>query len=203
MMLKRLLPILCFFFLTGLTLITAFSYHNTLAQSQKIERYVSGTDDTNEEIVNYSGLAQTRPKRAGEVLGVVTIFDNRADTLERFFQRYGSPLASHAKFFVEVADKYKLDYRLLPAIALQESGGGRYIPHNSYNAWGYAITETQTLGFLSWEQGIDRVARGIKTEYVDKGLVTPDQIMTKYTPASLEKGGAWAKGVSYFMGQMQ
>ena len=81
---------------------------------------------------------------------------------------------------------------------MQESNGGKKIPEGTFNAWGWGITASDTLGFDSWEHGINTVGRGLKRDYLDKGFVTPEQIMSKYCPLSLEKGGAWAKGVQYF-----
>ncbi len=198
---KRLILLPIFFFAAITTLSFTISFVNTLHENELIARavnaYQAGTINTS------VGFISALPSITAEVIGSALIYDQRAETLQRFFTTYNSPLGQHAKFFVEVADKYGLDYRLLPAIAMQESSGGRFIPPGSYNAWGYAITETQTLGFLSWEQAIDNVARGIRKNYINQGLVTPEQIMTKYTPDSIEKGGAWAKGVDYFMSQME
>jgi len=43
------------------------------------------------------------------------------------------------------------------------------------------------------------VTKGIKTGYIDQGLETPEQIMYKYAPPSVEKGGPWAKCVKKYM----
>ncbi len=40
-------------------------------------------------------------------------------------------------------------------------------------------------------------------KYIDIGLDTPEKIMAKYTPPSLEKGGPWAKGVNQFMSDLE
>lgn len=129
--------------------------------------------------------------------------DGRSVIVEQFFKGYKSPLAGASAKFVEVADKYGLDYRLLPSIAMQESNGGKILPHNSYNPFGYGIYGKQVLRFNSFEDAIERVGRGLKQDYIDKGLTTPWEIMTKYTPPSLAKGGPWATGVSTFMAELQ
>ena len=51
----------------------------------------------------------------------------KAQKIELFFRvnRNNAPLADYAEKFVEVANKYGLDYRLLPAIATIESSGGK------------------------------------------------------------------------------
>lgn len=129
--------------------------------------------------------------------------DARTVLLADFFKGYRSPLADSAQVFVDIADKYGLDFRLLPAIAMQESNGGKVMPYNSFNPFGYGIYGKTVLRFSSFKEAIDRVGRGLKKDYIDQGLTTPETIMAKYTPPSLEKGGAWAKGVSTFILEIQ
>lgn len=129
--------------------------------------------------------------------------DARSLIIYNFFKGYNSPLADYSDKFVETADKYQLDYRLLPAISMQESNGGKFIPDGSYNPFGYGIYGSMIMKFDSFDQAIDRVGRGLQDDYINQGLVTPYQIMTKYTPPSLEKGGSWAIGVSTFMDELK
>ncbi len=143
------------------------------------------------------------PNQLSSMAQAIEANDARSLIIKNIFQLYKSPLADYAEFFVQTSDKYGLDFRLLPAIALKESGGGRVIPENSYNPFGWAIHEKYTKRFSSWEEAIETVAKGLREEYLDKGLTTPEQIMTKYTPASLAKGGAWAKDVGEFMALME
>lgn len=129
--------------------------------------------------------------------------DGRAKVIEDFFRSYKSPLSNHSETFIQVADKYKLDYRLLPAISMQESNGGKKVIKESYNPFGYGIYGKLAVQFQSWDEAIERVGKALREDYLDKGLKTPHQIMTKYTPPSLEKGGAWAKGVTTFMEELR
>ena len=122
--------------------------------------------------------------------------------IEDFLKSYKSPLSPYSKNFIEVADKYNLNWRLLPAIAMQESGGGKKVIADSYNPFGYGIYGKLVTRFQSWEAAIERVGRGLREDYLNQGLKTPYQIMTKYTPPSLAKGNAWAKGVSSFIAEL-
>lgn len=122
--------------------------------------------------------------------------DSRVANLKSFFRKYNSPLYDYAEKIVEVSDRYHFDYRLLPAIAMQESNLCLKIPENSYNCWGWGIYGDKVIKFSSYDEAIEVVAKGIKEEYLDKGLVTASQIMKKYTPPSL---GSWAKGVNLFI----
>ncbi len=133
----------------------------------------------------------------------ITHKDARAKIVENFFKSNGSVLAQYGDLFIQTADKHNLDYRLLPAIAMQESNGGRVIPNNSFNPFGYGIYGNKVLRFSSWEEGIEIVAKGLRENYLNQGLTTPYQIMTKYTPPSAKGNGSWAKGVTVFMSELR
>jgi hypothetical protein len=141
------------------------------------------------------------PATVSDIRAAVKAGDARPVIVENFLN--GGPLAPFARQMVEISDNYGLDFRLLPAIAMAESGGGRAIPEDSCNAWGWGIYGDQVIRFESWTEAIKTVAYGIKTEYLDLGLDTPEKMMPKYAPPSVEKGGPWAKAVSSYMGRME
>ena len=120
----------------------------------------------------------------------------KAQKIELFFRvnRGSAPLAEYAQKFVEVANKYGLDYRLLPAIATVESGGGKS-NFRSYNAWGWG-----NKGFTSFEEGIEVVGRGLKTGYIDKGRDTVEEIAPVYCPPNYKN---WARSVNQFMNEIE
>lgn len=128
------------------------------------------------------------------------IKDKRVAILKAFFRQHESPLYDHAEFLVAISDEYGLDYRLLPAISMQESGACRVIPHNSYNCWGWGIYGSKITRFNSYPEAIEAVAKGIKMNYIDKGLTTTEQIMSKYNPSST---GSWAFGVNTFLNVLE
>lgn len=146
----------------------------------------------------YSAL----PKTTSQITDGIVISDGRAKIVENFFKDYSSSLSSFSRLFISVADKYKLDWRILPAIAMQESTGAKKVIKDSHNPFGYGIYSGLTIKFGSWEEGIERVGRALREDYLDKGLKTPSQIMAKYTPPSLVSG-TWAKGVSSFMSELR
>lgn len=143
------------------------------------------------------------PKSGGLISDEIGRSDGRAKIIEDFFNNYQSPLSGYSKNFVEIADKYNLNWRLLPAIAMQESVGGKKVIESSYNPFGYGIYGKLVIRFNSWDEAIERVGKSLREDYLNKGLKTPYQIMTKYTPPSLSKGGTWAKGVSSFIVELQ
>jgi hypothetical protein len=137
------------------------------------------------------------------IFGTFTTADARDHIIKNYLHRYSSPLEPFAKAIVDVSDKYSLDYRLLVAIAQQESNLCKRIPENSHNCWGFGIYGDLVTRFSSYPEALEKVAKAIKRDYIDKGLDTPEEIMAKYTPPSLEKGGPWAKGVNRFMTDLE
>ncbi len=125
-----------------------------------------------------------------------SVKDKRVAILKAFFRRHDSPLYEHAEYVVKVSDDNGLDYRLIPAISMQESGACKVIPINSYNCWGWGIYGNTVTRFSSYPEALDTVARGLKKYYIDKGLRTPEEIMRKYNPSS---NGSWAFGVNTFI----
>lgn len=130
-----------------------------------------------------------------EVLGVKKP-DPRIKKLEAFLAKHNSPLTPYSQKFIEAADLYQLDWKLVTAITGVESSFGKRIPFNSYNAYGWA---NGNYYFQSWEQSIDHVSRYLKEKYVDRGLDTPLKIGPVYAPPS----PAWANKVVFFMKQIE
>lgn len=130
----------------------------------------------------------------------VTSRDARVLLVSNFLKKYNSPLVPFANQVVEISDKYHLDYRLLVAIAMQESGLCKKIPPLSHNCWGYGIYGDLVTKFTSYVDGMETVARGLKKNYIDRGLDTPEEIMAKYTPPSQ---GSWAAGVNRVMDALE
>ncbi|HLL60247.1 MAG TPA: hypothetical protein VK338_00890, partial [Candidatus Nitrosocosmicus sp.] len=130
----------------------------------------------------------------------VEVGDARSANLRHFFRKYNSPLYEDAEYMVAVSDKYGFDYRLLAAIAMQESTLCKYTPPNSNNCWGYGVYGDHVINFDSYRDGMETVGRGIKKNYIDQGLITPEAIMKKYTPSS---NGSWANGVNWTLRQIQ
>lgn len=132
-----------------------------------------------------------------------TSADSRPTLVRNYLKRYGSVLEPYAEEIIAVSDQYDLDYRLLVAIAQQESNLCKRIPENSFNCWGFGIYGDKVTRFDSYSQAFEIIAKTLKKNYIDKGLDTPEKIMAKYTPPSLKLGGPWARGVSQFLSEME
>jgi len=107
--------------------------------------------------------------------------DNRNQILKEYLGQFNSPLADYAQEFVEAADAYDLDWRLLPAITGVESTYGKFIPKNSYNAYGW---NNGAYAFQSWEDSIWTVTKALKEKYLNRGANTVEKIGRIYAPPS-------------------
>ena len=117
----------------------------------------------------------------------------KVENIRTYFERRNAPLSAYAKELVEAANKYGIDYRLVAAISIIESGGGI---HNfrTYNAWGWG-----KMNFSSWEEGIDKVSAGLG-RYYSRGLNTPQKIAPYYCPPNATE---WARKVTFVMGEIE
>lgn len=147
--------------------------------------------------------SEAAPTSATGTRSDIETADARVDIVANFLQRHGSPLDPpqyYGRVLVETADRYDLDYRLLPAIMMQESNLCKSAPEGTYNCLGFGIHARGTLGFENYEAGFDRAARELKERYIDIGLTTPEDIQKKYTPSS---NGSWAFSVNQWIVEME
>lgn len=124
---------------------------------------------------------------------------SRKEVLEKFFEKYNSPLEENAQTFVEIADLYGIDYRILPAIACIESTCGKNIIEGSYNPFGWGIYGTNYIAFSSFDEAIKTVGEGLNKGYFSNGLDTVEEIALVYTPSNSYH---WASNVKQFMYEM-
>ncbi|HTS62601.1 MAG TPA: hypothetical protein VMH28_11295 [Candidatus Acidoferrales bacterium] len=77
--------------------------------------------------------------------------DARMHTLRNFFRRWECPAERYSETFIEAADVYQLDWRLLPSICFVESTGGKSAPNNNMFGWdsGRAQFPTPAAGIHS------------------------------------------------------
>ncbi|MFO0704134.1 MAG: hypothetical protein U0525_05445 [Patescibacteria group bacterium] len=117
----------------------------------------------------------------------------KVDKISKFLRKHSSPLYPYASHIVDEAEKNGIDYRLIPAIAMNESTLCKAIPQNSYNCWGWGIYGDKITRFTSYNDAITVISKGLKKNYYDRGMASPSAIMTAYTPSSPD--GIWAKKI--------
>ncbi len=126
--------------------------------------------------------------------------DSRLIILKKYLSQFNSPLIDHAQDFLDASDTYRVDWRLVPAIAGVESTFGRSIPgghdpkSTSYNGWGWGVYGDQVIRFNSWRDAIFVVTKGLKNNYLDKGLTDPFLINKKYA-----SDPEWGSTLTYFL----
>jgi len=100
--------------------------------------------------------------------------DPRVVSVRNFFRKFQSPAEVVSDVFVREADSNGLDWRLLPGLAMVESGGGkRCIRHNLF---GWANGK---VGFSSFADAIRQVSWHLSNSrfYKDKTL---DNLLSTY-----------------------
>jgi hypothetical protein len=197
---KNMFLVIVFFTVTPITLgVSIFSLYSL--ETTSIAE-VKHTLEGNILVSPQSGVRvyASLPQKIPTVTESIGASDARPEIVRQYLERYNSPLVNHAPVIVATADKYELDFRLITAIAQQESNLCKIIPPGGYNCWGWGIHSAGTLGFSSFDEGIETVSKGIRENYLNKGYKTVEEIMSKYTPQS---NGSWARGVSLFMAEME
>lgn len=199
MVMKNALLLLGFFVLTPFVLALALSL--TLTLSYTSSKAVLGASDgfTVKGPVAYAAL----PSNSNETFSIEFVpEDARVELVRQFLQKYDSPLEPYASLIVETSEKYGLDHRLIPAIAMQESNLCKKVREDSdHNCWGYGIYGGKGRAFDSYEHGIEVVSESLSRKYKkNNGLITPSEIESLYNPNS---DGSWAFSVNFFMDQMK
>jgi hypothetical protein len=100
--------------------------------------------------------------------------DPRFHALHRFFKKTGCPAIRYATAFLQAADDYNLDWRLLPSLSFIESTGGKMARNNNLFGW-----NNGNARFDSPAAGIHTVGFRLATSnlYRDKKL---DELLATY-----------------------
>jgi len=94
--------------------------------------------------------------------------DIRETILRRFFKENHCPAESYAETFILEADSHQLDWRLLPSLALVETGGGqRQQKKNNLFGWDNGVSR-----FASVTEAIHHVAQALAEARPYKGKDT-------------------------------
>jgi hypothetical protein len=102
--------------------------------------------------------------------------DARLEALRDFFEASDCPAANYTLDFLETADNYDLDWRLLPSISYVESTGGKAAPFNNLFGW-----DSGRAQFPSMQASIQQVGYRLAHSnlYKDKTL---DELLATYNP---------------------
>ncbi len=134
-------------------------------------------------------LSEKQNKEASELLALNQAIaqKTKADSIDTYFNERDMPLEGMGMKMVLEAEKNELDWRLLPAIAVRESTGGKFSCKKvKFNSFGWGSCK---IGFSSNEEAIETVARNLggnnpNTDHHYAGKTTK-QILQKYNPPSI------------------
>jgi hypothetical protein len=166
------------------------------------ERSMHGGARLNASVPRQTSFHLVASSGTSQVLSAtITAGDARVLLLREFMNRHKSPMALYADTIVSEADRYGIDFRLLPSIAMCESNLGKRVPtKDSFNAWGVAVYTGQTSGkkFQDWPSAIAWVSRYVKEHYYDRGYTDLYDIGAIWAPPSVENGYSWTNCVDGF-----
>jgi Mannosyl-glycoprotein endo-beta-N-acetylglucosaminidase len=102
--------------------------------------------------------------------------DPRLTTLNKFFHKSECPAEKFSAVFLEAADNYALDWRLLPSLSFVETTGGKSAHNNNFFGW-----DSGRAQFPSPAAGIHAVGYRLKHSslYKNKKL---DKLLAVYNP---------------------
>jgi hypothetical protein len=102
--------------------------------------------------------------------------DHRFATLNSFFHKLECPAEKYSAVFLEAADNYALDWRLLPSLSFVETTGGKSARNNNFFGW-----DSGRAHFPSPVAGIREVGYRLKYSslYINKKL---DKLLAVYNP---------------------
>jgi hypothetical protein len=115
----------------------------------------------------------------------------RLERLKAFFGKLDCPAKDYSGDFIAAAERYELDWRLLPSISYLESTGGKAAKNNNLFGWNSGRT-----GFASAAAGIHEVGRRLSRSRLYRSK-TLDQLLATYNPT-----GDYAQKVKYVMQQI-
>ena len=97
--------------------------------------------------------------------------DIREAILRRFLRENRSPVEGYAGTFIQEADAHKLDWRLLPSLAIVESGAGKHERKNNLFGWNNGASR-----FQSATEAIHHVAEALAEARPYRGKTTSGKL---------------------------
>lgn len=85
-----------------------------------------------------------------------SVAEDHAKKIDDYFAKRDMPLEGYGAKLVKVALDNDLDWRLLPAIAIKESTGGKFACHNNPFGWGSC-----KIKFKNFDSAIETVAMNL------------------------------------------
>lgn len=162
----------------GLVLIPFLTTGSPLAMLQTIK--IPTQDTAGKGVYVALGPAQQAEEK-------VSSLEERAAKIDAYYKKRGMPLEGYGLKLAEAAEKNDLDWRLLPAISIKETTGGKFACHQNPFGWGSC-----KIKFADFDEAIETVARNLggnnpvtreyyKNKTTDEKLARYNSVIPTYT----------------------
>jgi hypothetical protein len=185
---KKLFTVSSFFLGAPLLILVSLAYFSFISY-EKQSGHILGASTQG---IAYAAL----PPEGERITNEIVPAGSKTELVRQFFAKHNSPLEPYAPDIIAAADRYDIDFRLLPAIAMQESTLCRRVIADSNNCWGWGIHGGKVTKFSNYPEAIETITKTLATKYRDKGLVTPEEIAKMYNPTNTNN---WVENVTSFM----
>jgi len=146
--------------------------HIAEVPDERMEAFEEDNIETSEDFYRSRHLGAVKENRGGNIvrkeIQIIRVFvedeeenivlsdispEEAAKAIDKYMEERETPLSGYGDTFIKVADKYGHDWRLLPAISLRESTGGKHLfkPFNPFG-WGRS-------SFDGFDEAIETVGR--------------------------------------------
>lgn len=89
-------------------------------------------------------------------ISIEDIRQDRADKIDAYYGKHDLPLEGQGMNMVLAAEKYGIDWRLIPAIGMRETTGGKFACYNNPFGWGSC-----KIKFNSFGEAIEMLAKNL------------------------------------------
>lgn len=141
------------------------------------------------EIVNALKIDQEKIIKEEEIM-------RKAESVERLMARFNSPMAGYGELIVRRSEECGGDYKIITAIAGNESGFGR-IPYKLYNPFGYL----DGVQYSGWEEAIYVITCKISERFIKPCNGDLVCIVRTYGGSDTDKE-KWVRNIRWFISQL-
>jgi hypothetical protein len=109
-------------------------------------------------------------------ISVEDLRKEKADKIDAYYGRHNLPLTGYGMKMVLASEKYGIDWRLIPAIGMRETTGGKFACYNNPFGWGSC-----KIKYNSFDESIEALAKNLgggnpKTSYYYAGKTTAEKL---------------------------
>ena len=151
---SRIKLVLLILVLIGLAILTILNINSDLrAKLDYLESESKKTEQVYKDRIAYDNLIKSEEAAAEKERRER---QDKVDRLTRIFSKYPkNPMGAHIETFIDTAERYELDWRILPAITLAEQGTGC---SEAFNCFGFSNGGTYSRLAPTREAEIERAA---------------------------------------------